>query len=425
MDKDSAAPGGRRWVLVVSFFATVAAVYLLSGHGRIDSIDGQVRFDATATLVRSGELVLSDRNMQIFGSLGRDGRRYSPYGPAPSVVAAPLVAMGGLGGDPQGERRRFLFTWTGPLVGAALATVLLLFYRALGLTDRAAVGWALAAAFGTYLWPAAETVLEQGQHAFWALLAVYLGFLGARRGSIALVVAGGAAAGILVLYQPPYLLHLPLLALVVLSGPGERSSARGRYVLFLAAGLVGAAALVALNLQTFGEPLNPGSKSYDHPGLLGNPAMGIAGLLVSPGKGLLFYCPAILLGVAGWPGLKRREPRLAAVVVGVALLHLLFIGSLSIWHSDWCWGPRYLTLLVPLACLAFPFASLGRTLPAGRAGGALGRWHRGQLPGSRHGARALLLRARARDVLLGTRSGNLLADLADPRPGRRDPGHPH
>ncbi len=351
-----------RWRLGLGVFLAVLGVYLATGSGRIDSIDGQIRFEASAALVDLGRLQLRDPATRFAGVPGLDGRLYTPYGPAPSVVAAPLVRLGKQSSDPRGERRRFLFSMTAGFFGAGIAAVLALFLLDLGLAPRRAALWALAAAFGTYLWPGAETVLEQGQHAFWAFLAVWLGYLSSRRDSIVIALAGGAAAGTLVLYQMPYVMHLPILALSALGdveSVASRTTARGRYLVFLTAAGVGPAVLFAYRLAVFGALSPPQPTDYPLPPLIGNPLAGIPALLLSPGKGVFFYSPALALAVIGVRRLGARAPGLVRTLYWLTAFHLLFIGSLSIWHSEWCWGPRYLLVLIPLWCLAMPFAITG------------------------------------------------------------------
>jgi hypothetical protein len=357
--------------LALGIFLTVAGIYLATGSGRIDSIDGQIRFEASAALLDLGRLQIRDPAVRFAGVRGVDGKLYTPYGPAPSIVAAPLVAASRLSDDRRGELHRFLFSLTNGVFGAGTAAVLFAFLVELGLAPRRAVVWSLASAFGTYLWPGAETVLEQGQHAFWALLAVWLGYLSSRRDSLALALTGGIAAGTLVLYQIPYAMHLPILALSA-CGDAEsataRTTARGRFTVFLAAAGIGLAVLFAYRLAVFGALSPPPPSDYPVPPLVGNPLAGIPGLLLSPGKGVFFYSPALALAVVGVRRLGVRAPRLVRTLYWLTAFHLLFIGSLSIWHSEWCWGPRYLLVLMPLWCLAMPFAISGersRRLAAG------------------------------------------------------------
>jgi hypothetical protein len=352
-----------KWCLGLGVFLAVLGIYLATGSGRIDSIDGQVRFDATAAMLDVGRLQLRDPAVRFAGALGVDSRLYTPYGPAPSVAALPLVAVGKQFADPRGERRRFLFSWTTGFFGAGTAALLALFFLGLGVEPRRAAAWALLAAFATYLWPGAETVLEQGQHAFWMLFALWLGFESRRRDSTTRAVAGGLAAGVLVLYQVPYLVELPILALSVLGrdgGGSRRSSHRGRYLVYLAAASIGPALLLAYRLSVFGSPVLPRLVNYPYPPLVGNPLTGVAGLLFSPGKSVFLYSPLLVLALLGFGSFRRRFSTVSLVVFALTVVHVLIIGSLSFWHSEWCWGPRYLLVLIPLWCLAMPFAIEGR-----------------------------------------------------------------
>jgi hypothetical protein len=77
---------------------------------------------------------------------------------------------------------------------------------------------------------------------------------------------------------------------------------------------------------------------------------GLAGLLVSPGKGLLVYTPAMLLPMLDLPAVAAKKPRsiapyLVVWVVGTLVIH----AKNRLWWGGTCYGPRYLLeLLIPL-----------------------------------------------------------------------------
>lgn len=86
----------------------------------------------------------------------------------------------------------------------------------------------------------------------------------------------------------------------------------------------------------------------------------VAGLLVSPTRGLLFYCPAALFGLwALWRGADRRWawPMLAAVAGLV-----LFISCRTTWTGGQTFGPRYFALAA--AVWAAALAEAGPRGPA-------------------------------------------------------------
>jgi len=345
---------GRR---AVGLYLLVAAVYVLTSPGRIDSIDGQIRYEVTHSLVEVGRPAIRDPALKRFGVRTPEGEVYAAYGIAPSLTPLPLVWLGGLRDGPREELRRFLFALADPLLGALIAPLLYLFLLELGVAPRSALGWTLASSFATLLWPASDTVLEQVQHALLALVAVYLGFLSGHRGSAVLAAGGGLAAGLLLLYQESYALLVPTLALAARAGGRTgRSTPLGRVLVFLGTAGLGLVGWVEYNQLRFGLPLASGRLGGGgHPPLLGNPLEGLAALLVSPGKGILFYSPLVVASVIAFPAFRRRWPELASVVAAATAVHGLFVASLSIFHGDWCWGPRYLVVLLPLWALALPF----------------------------------------------------------------------
>lgn len=354
--------------LVAAVFLVCLSLFILSGPGRIDSIDGQARFEIARNLVKSGKPEIRDLFLAPQGVRGLDGALYSTYGPAPSYLAVPLVWIGVRWGDNLGELARFLFSWLNACCAAATVALLAAFYLELGISRRAAAGWALVAALASMLWIGAATVLEQGQHALFALAGLYLAWRAARRGSLLLAAAAGFASGVLVLYQIPYALHQPVLALATWASPsapdGENAMRRRvvRYLLFGCASAVALLTLFLYNFNRFGTLfLNPQDDLGSHPSLLGNPLVGVPALLLSPGKGILLFSPTVMIALWGLRRLRAREPWLVLAIAAFSLLHLIFIGSLSIFHGDWCWGPRYLIVILPPLMLGLPFALEGES----------------------------------------------------------------
>jgi hypothetical protein len=347
------------WAVAVALYLTVAAAYVLSSPGRVDIVDGQIRFDVAASWLSEGKPILRDPFVQRYGTQGPDGEIYSSYGAGASVAALPLVWLGGLTDDPEGETRRFFFSLTSPLIGAGIAPLLFLFYLGLGLTRARAVVWALVAAFASLVWQGSTSVFDQAQHGFLVLLSVYFGFVAGRRDSLGLAAVGGLCAGLLVNYQETYALLLPLMAAATLGGSGSVRRGRNRWLAFMAATAFGLALWMGYNWLCFDNPFVPGKLRpalVPHPATSGNVLRGLAGLLLSPGKSVFLYSPTILLGLAGWRALLRRQRELAIAVALTSAVHLAFVSGMSFWHGDWCWGPRYLLILLPLWALAAPFA---------------------------------------------------------------------
>ena len=389
--------GSATWFIACGLFIFILAVYVLSSPGRIDIVDGQMRFDVSYHLLITGRPSVGDGWLgPLFGVVGRKGYYYSFYGPAGSVIAMPLV-WAGIHLDPRSiQASEFLFSLASAILGAAIAPLLFVFYLELGAAPRRALLWTLISSFATYLWPIATSSFDNAQHGFFALSAVYLGLLSARRNSARLALLGGLSGAVLLLYQEYFVLLVPAFGLATIEWPetpcasarkamakeiswmtrleeavsegfqqawamirrgwdhpGKERSSCVRYALFMLGASSGVMLALAFNYIRFGSVLSNGRANQPYP-LFGNPMAGFLTLIVSPGKGVFFYSPVLILGILGIRRLWQRMPSIGAVIIASSAILLSFISCIAFAAGDWCWGPRYLTSLMPLWALSFP-----------------------------------------------------------------------
>jgi hypothetical protein len=86
--------------------------------------------------------------------------------------------------------------------------------------------------------------------------------------------------------------------------------------------------------------------------LTGAAPVSFLGYFLSPGKGLVFYSPLVVLGMLGLPALWRAHPRFTRAMVVSGALFTFAVACIPSW-TDETWGPRYLVpvawmLLVPI-----------------------------------------------------------------------------
>ncbi len=394
----------RCWITLGIFFV-VLAIYVVSGPGRIDITDGQARYDVSYSWLIEGRPVFRNPWLKQQSVPGRDGLPYSLYGAPASVLSMPLVWWGAHLDDSSRETSRFLFSLTSAMFGAGIAVVLFLFYIELGITIRHALAWTLVNAFATLVWPNACSTFENAQRAFFAMSAVFLGYLSAKRNSKLLAIVGGLAASILLLYQEYHLLVLPALAICTLRWrkkealfigdlkprspwnwlvskirqglnarydfvrsafheAGEERASCIRFSLWLlTAIIVGLSLSFAYNHLRFSSSVRSGRMERVSPfGFLGNPVSGFATLILSPGKSIFLYSPPLILALLGMRRLRRLQPELASAVISSSVALVIVLSYFWGAGGDWCWGPRYLVVLLPLWSLAFPFLSFPGTL---------------------------------------------------------------
>lgn len=83
---------------------------------------------------------------------------------------------------------------------------------------------------------------------------------------------------------------------------------------------------------------------------------GLIGLTLSPGKGLVWYAPPIVLGLISMPAFARRFPREALLCLALAAGILAVHAPYTYWEGGWCWGPRLILPALPF--LLIPAAPL-------------------------------------------------------------------
>ena len=389
-----------------SVFALLLAIYTATFSGLPDNPDAEVEFQTTSALARTGSLALGgtpeaeaiiERSYNV--RIGVDGEAYSWFGPGQAVLALPLYLAGrGLSvlwpaveerhaaTERMGASRseyfpHLLVGWRNPLLTALTGFLLVLTARRLGMRRSAA--WITAMTYGltTFAWAQARSTLSDVQATFFLFLAYHAIVLMAerfqrlRQPRAHELALGGVALGLCVLTRVAV---VPAAAVLTLTGwfvirRGSRRIARtyehamrpdkrslvGLYALFSLPLFACVGLFLWLNHLRFGDPFETGYGSAVFSGTFFSypPLSGLAGLLLSPGKGLLYMAPALLILPFGVTHADGRDLRLwSTTTLLVALAVALPVACTQTWHGARTYGPRYLLPLLPFVWLAVGFA---------------------------------------------------------------------
>jgi hypothetical protein len=236
----------------------------------------------------------------------------------------------------------------------AMAGLYLLLRRRLLVRD--ALTLTVACAFGTATWVISSQALWQHGAAQLVLVATLLAATASPSPrSFAMVGAGTVLLAATRL--PDFLLALPVAVFCLLRAPGRRQQA----ALLASAGAMTALVLWS-NLAAAGN-LAGGHAFHDfflsqgtylaHPWL-----PGLAGELLSPGKGLLVFSPWLLLCLTHWRPPADAGDRLLDALLAAGVVAQLLIFARADWLAGYCYGPRYLTDMLPaLAWILAPALS--------------------------------------------------------------------
>jgi hypothetical protein len=298
------------------------------------SIDEDSMLAVSESLVTSQDFTVP----AYLGAEGPDGRHFSRWYPLLSILAMPGTAAGHVLAEWLDLPPHYLAAVLGMVLSAAIsaacAGVVLLLVLRLGGTARSALATGTAFAFGTIAFTYSRTFYAEPLLAL--LTAIALVAVLGRSKTEAWIAA--AASALAILAKPSGIVVGPILSLYRLA----RREPLGEALQPLAGSCLGLSIYMGYNAHRFGDFLN-----FGQPSTFGIAGFGeaVMGLLVSPGRGLLWYCPVVLvlagLGLATW---KRLEfLLLAAVALGYLGLHSVW----AQWHGGWCWGPRFLLPALP------------------------------------------------------------------------------
>jgi hypothetical protein len=274
------------------------------------------------------------------------GRVVSNYPILPGLLNVPVYAVARIAGVDLMARRQRLSLYT-----ASLLTAFSVLFLYLALRDRygsaqRALGFSLAFAFGTGVATNGGHALFQHGPALFFLTAALALIVAERPWGIALA---GVCLALAVLTRPTNVFLAAPLAFVL----ARRHPRRLPAFLALAAIPVGLHALYCW--RYLGTPWSTG-QSVPAGNFSGDAWQGIAGLLMSPSRGLFVFSPFLLFAIPGAVAAFRRSPtgdRLlerALVVGSVAVLGLY--ARWVLWWGGHSFGYRLITeLALPLIVL--------------------------------------------------------------------------
>jgi hypothetical protein len=331
--------------------AALLLLYLALMSGHLFSVDGLEMYRQGIALAHGSVHFLEPLH---WGALATDN---SKYGIGLSLAYVPaLLALGWIPGLHPSTGVEFDLLFRDPLyavagaplhalVTAAAAVLTARVARRLGAGDRGAI-WALvlfgigspALIYARGDWAQPLTAL------CWA--GALAGALRPGRGGLAVMALGIAAA---------VLTRVVDGGLVVPIAIGLAWWSRGRAAGPLVASAAGFGAGLAGNLLVawarYGSPLITG---YEGEGWTTPPLVGLLGATLSPGRGLAWEFPALLLTLAGTAMLARSGRAVPALLLGgLAAAELVNTALWNTWWGGANWGLRlFVPGLVPLAAVA-------------------------------------------------------------------------
>ena len=404
-----------------SVLCLLLAVFTATFTGLPDHTDSETEFQTTSALGRTGSLALGGtpeaealvlNHAQAPLREGADGRYYSWFGVGQALLAVPLYWTGRLLGElfPAVEERHaatrwygverseyfphLLVGWRNALLTALTGWLVVRVARRLLVSRRWA--WVAGLSYGlcTFAWPQARSTLSDVQATFFLFYAFALCLrlreafdrmrLPSRRDLFGLGACLSLAFLTRVLTAPAIAALLALALWTAVAGarrlareePVPLRDLLKRSLWAVVPGLAGLAVFLGSNAIRFGDPFESGYGSAVFSGTFFAYPLhwGLAGLLLAPGKGLLWLAPAVVLVPLGLSRAWKQGSRpVVCTLLGVALAVFLPPALTLTWHGAWTYGPRYVLPALPFlwVVVALAMERVDRSWPGRVAAGAL------------------------------------------------------
>jgi hypothetical protein len=276
-----------------------------------------------------------------------NGRIVSIYPPWAGVLAVPVYLLPVLAGvSPRAAIIHDLEKLSATLI-TALSVILLLWTLRRLTSEKIAWSIALVYAFGTSSFSTSSQALWQhGPSQLFLTLTIYWLVKGLDQPKFS--AYAGLALGSAIICRPSNaFMAIPIAAYVLLRQ-------REQFIGFCLAALPPFLGFATYNVIYYGSPLSIGYAF----GIIGASMFktplheGLAGVLVSPGRGLFVYSPIFLVAVVGITMIWRQPRQALLKCLSFAPVAIILLTSKWIvWWGGWSYGPRLLADISPILSL--------------------------------------------------------------------------
>jgi hypothetical protein len=300
-------------------------ILILVFAGRLFTTDVSGELQVSGSLTGARPFLTATDGWTVEGISGE--HRYLPHGIGYPVLLVPAALAGQLAGQEAGKV-------AAALLNIIWSLVLIVSWYLLSRKWIGDVSWSRIVLLGI-----AGMLAVYGRMPYDVTAAAAAGMVGVLMMTSDRPVLAGIFLGLAIMIRLDSVVLLPAF------WPGRAGS---RKLLKLLLGALPFLLVIgAVNLIRFGNPLSDGHGQ--DPALAFSPLSGgLTGLLISPGKGLLWYCPVFVLALFHNRDLRTWMP---------FAISLLLHGMIHDWTGGTGWGPRFLVPALPL--LLMPLARRG------------------------------------------------------------------
>lgn len=339
-------------LLFLFFFS----VFVLTGQGSIQSVDGKIMFFLTQALVENQSVSFSE----VVSIENIPGPKFSKYGLGMSILAIPFYILGKVLSVLLGIEVSLTAQFSVSMINAlltALSCLVIYQFATNRFEFSSRTSLLLVSGFGlsTIAWYYSEDFMSEPATTFFLLSSVY--FVTSKEPTTRkrdLLLAGTFLA-IAVSCRLAALVTIPGFIVYQWSRWAE---SKEKNVSELIRGLICPAApvtlillvIMAYNYIRFADPFETGYEKF-----AGQFVVGFVGLLFSPGKSIFLFNPLTVLGCLSFPLFFREQRNVMLLFGWLIVSHLLLFSFWGDWPGGMGWGPRLMLVVMPYLILPIGF----------------------------------------------------------------------
>jgi hypothetical protein len=345
-------------------FIFAAAIYILFGSGKITTSDSLRMFHVTQSIVETGTVQIPPDQVDHTSVQGVDGKYYSNYGILKSLANVPAYFIGKVVSEkwpryPKENTTQFFVSQLNPLFSAGVVVCLFSLCCFFDLKPQLSVFVSLVYGFASIAFPYAKDDMSEPL----ATLTLLLGFNAAirfeRDGGNSQAIWSAVFFGLSVATRHVLATAPVIVGAGLLWSQYRRQKPNLRY-LFWFFGILGAIAIFLgwFNFIRFGSFTDTGYNKYlgGQSGFNFTDATAMrnafSALILSPGRGIFFYMPYLIIVPLGVGALFGVNQFAASMTLLAFCVNLFVVSGFKYFDGAWSWGPR---LLLPFIPLLYPF----------------------------------------------------------------------
>lgn len=233
-------------------------------------------------------------------------------------------------------------------------TSLMVFLISKDLFKSYKIGFILALVFNctTFVWPYNTSFFLQPALALTLITSLYFVIKNNQKSSFLSFALSGFFLGLSILIHPSSAILIPgFLAYGIIKCKSWK-----KFGIFVSVFIVISTIQLAVNYLKYGSPIDFG---YNTIGVISehDNLEGLAGLLFSPGWGIIFYFPLIVLLPLSFSKIFHKDKTWLFLVIYSFVITWVFFGTEATphWSGFGAWGPRYFIPILPLLVISLGY----------------------------------------------------------------------